>query len=272
MRKSILYSQNFLVNKQLINKLVNNSSITEEDIVYEIGAGTGIITDELVKRCKKVVAFEIDNNLYQKLKVKYKNEDKLNLINKNFLDSLLPNEVYKVFSNIPFNITADIIKKLTLSDTSPIDTYLIVQKEAAFKFIGKPISIINSQVAILIKPWFDLKIIYSFNKSDFSPKPGVNIVLLRIVKKDKPDIDYKQKSQYQDFISYSFNQYKPNKKPGEIEYKTWIKLFNEFVKLPDNKKSKVNGLYEKLIKQQSKLSKIHRTRNDKDWRKKKFLI
>jgi 23S rRNA (adenine-N6)-dimethyltransferase len=268
MRKSILYSQNFLINKSLVSKLIGNSSIVKEDVVYEIGAGTGIITDELIKKCQKVVAFELENNLYQKLNSKYKNEKRIKLFNKNFLDYSLPVEIYKVFSNIPFNITSDIIKKLTLSENCPIDAFLVVQKEAAYKFIGKPFIKGNSQIAILIKPWFNLEIIHNFNKSDFLPKPNIDIVLLRIVKKDKPDIEYKQKNLYQDFVSYTFNQFKPNRKPSEIDYNNWISLFNEFAKLSSNKKLKINGFYKKLLKQQSKLSKIHRTRNDKDWRKK----
>lgn len=268
MRKSILYSQNFLKDKNLVSKLVDNSSITEDDTVYEIGAGKGIITNELISRCKKVIAFEIDDNLYQKLKFKYENEDKLKLFNKNFLDYFLPNKIYKVFSNIPFNITSDIIKKLTLTENSPINAYLVIQKEAAYKFIGKPFIKNNNQIAILIKPWFDLKIIYSFNKSDFFPRPNIDIVLLKITKKDKPDVEYKYRNQYQDFISYSFNQFKQNRKPSEIDYENWVKLFYEFIKLPNNKKYKVNGFYNKLLKEQSKLSKINRTRNDKDWRKK----
>lgn len=73
MRKRIAYSQNFLWNKGLVAALVSNSSLKEDDIVYEIGAGQGIITEALVKRCKKVVAFEIDENLYRKLNERFKN-------------------------------------------------------------------------------------------------------------------------------------------------------------------------------------------------------
>lgn len=111
MRKRILYSQNFLKDRGLISKLINKSLLDKEDIVYEIGAGEGIITEQLLKYCKKVVAFEIDKNLYNKLKNKYSIFSNLELCFGNFLEYSLPDFDYKLFSNIPFRITAEEIEE-----------------------------------------------------------------------------------------------------------------------------------------------------------------
>lgn len=67
MRKRIKYSQNFLKDRKLVCELVEKSGINSRDIVYEIGAGSGIITRELLKKAKKVIAFELDENLSEKL-------------------------------------------------------------------------------------------------------------------------------------------------------------------------------------------------------------
>ena len=97
---------------------------------------------------------------------------------------------------------------LTQALNPPDDCYLIVQKEAAKKFIGKPYDVKNSQMAILLKPWFDLEVFHEFKSDDFFPKPQVETVLLRIKKLDKPFI--KNGDKFKDFVVYAFNQFQPN--------------------------------------------------------------
>lgn len=293
MRKRIAYSQNFLKDKNLILDLIKRSSITNEDMVYEIGAGQGIITEELLKRSGGVVAYEIDRNLYDKLTQRFQNEKSLELKLGNFLDYPLPNYPYKVFSNIPFNITSAIIKKLTEDKNPPKGAYLIVQKEAAKKFIGKPYDNKNSQIAILLKPLFDITIAYEFERSDFFPKPSVNIILLQIRTRENPLISEEHKILYEDFITYTFNQFKPNireglakvfgnqsiirlakelgfspnAKPSELNFENWLGLFSFFLDKLDNiHQSVVRGSYTRLLEQQDKLEKINRTRTDSNWK------
>lgn len=265
MDKRIVYSQNFLVNKTLVSELIAKSSVTNEDIVYEIGAGEGIITEELLKKAKEVIAFEIDTVLFNKLTKKFQNEKRVDLKFGNFLNFDLPNLPYKIFSNIPFNITSEVIKKITQSENPPDDAYLVVQKEAAEKFMGNPFSYENSLVAILLKPWFDFEIVHNFKPNDFFPRPNVKIVLLRIIKKNDPIVDYKEKRIYEDFVTYVFNGTKPlvvkNKKPSELDFKEWIKFFNDFKDY-----DLVEGSYEKMLREQANLEKIHRTRVDKNWK------
>ncbi len=290
MRKRISYSQNFLTNKDLISNLIENSSINKNDTVIEIGAGEGIITEELLKVSKKIIAFEIDKTFFNQVQNKFQNTNELELINSNFLNYQLPTTNYKVFANIPFNITSAIIKKLTENENAPDDIYLIVQKESAERFAGKPFSTKNSQISILLKPWFNFEVLYEFKKSDFFPKPTIDSVLLRIQKLETPLIQNVDKNIYQDFIVYTFNQpkqnitrglskifnkqtniaqivgFKPNVIPSQLEFEYWLKLFNLFLKESDNK-ILVKGAFEQIKKQQNKLDKIHRTRVDKNWKK-----
>ncbi len=70
-RASTKYSQNFVANIPLVSFLIKKSGISQDDVVYEIGPGTGTITRELAKHCKKVIAVEIDENLVKKLKEKF---------------------------------------------------------------------------------------------------------------------------------------------------------------------------------------------------------
>lgn len=294
MRKRIQYSQNFLKSKKLIKGLIEKSSIGQDDIVYEIGAGQGIITNELVNYCKKVVAIEVDRNLYLKLKQRFeRHSDKVELRLGNFIEYALPNQRYKIFSNIPFNITSDIIKKITLSNNSPIDSYLIVQKEAAKKFSGKPFASKNSLMSILIKARFEMEIFHNFNKSNFFPKPSVETVMLRIKKLKEPLVARNEIDLYNDFVTYTFSQFESNilkglsnvldkqvfeqlakdkkfstsHKPSQLEVAHWLALFETFLQHSnETQKRQVRGSFKKLLEQQNKLQKIHRTRLDNSWR------
>ena len=253
-----------------MERLVNDSSISADDTVIEIGAGDGIVTKELLKKSKKVIAFELDPNLFKKLSEKFQNEKFLELKQEDFLTNSLPTHPYKVFSNIPFNITAAIIKKLTLGNNPPGNAYLLVQKEAAMKFAGKPMDIKNSQLSVILHPWFEFKVVYEFKPTDFFPKPSVNIMLLEIRKREEPLV--KDKTKYQDFVTYAFNQPKrsilsKNSRPSELNFEDWVNLFKSFLVQPNEKQNIVAGAFAKQLKDQENIDKIHRTRVDKKWRK-----
>jgi 23S rRNA (adenine-N6)-dimethyltransferase len=196
----IEYSQNRIVNRKLIQQLVSQSSITEGDLVYDIGAGSGIISEALLKTGARVVAIEKDRSLYLECKDRLINQERFELYLDDFLIRELPtDQKYKVFSNIPFYHTADIIKKLLFSGNPPEDCYLIVQKEAAMKYAGIPG---ETLVSLLIKPVFWLDILYYFNRYDFDPVPSVDIVLLQIEKRKCQLVLNLYYGLYEDFVVY----------------------------------------------------------------------
>ncbi|MGI6702422.1 MAG: rRNA adenine N-6-methyltransferase family protein, partial [Clostridia bacterium] len=131
-------TQNFLQSKKLVSELIEESNICEDDIVIEIGGGKGIITEQLVKRCRRLYVIEYDYDLYKKLKNKFYNIRNIEIIHGDFLGFELPVEYkYKVFSSIPYNITAAILSKLTSNANPPEEIYIVLQKEAAEKYAGK---------------------------------------------------------------------------------------------------------------------------------------
>lgn len=280
------YSQNFLRDLNLVRLIVSKSSICRNDIVYEIGPGKGIITEVLSSNCKKLIAIEKDKGLYRRLLHKFKGNPRVEIKYGDFLNFNLPAKgKYKIFSNIPFNLTADIVGKITSTGNPPEDAYLIVQKEAAKRFSGLPFAK-EQQYSLLLKPWFVVKVIHSFRRTDFYPIPAVDIVLLQIKKRKNPIIKKEESEAYRDFIVYSFNQWKPNLKdalkkvftseqfrrlakdlkfetsarPTDLSFEQWLGLFRYFLTgVIDFKKDLVRGAENKLRKQQAQLQKSHRT-------------
>lgn len=289
MRYSIKYSQNFLKDGNLVTNILSKSSITNKDLVLEIGSGKGVITDILLERSKKVIAYEIDSNLANKLKEIYKNNLNIEIINCDFLTANLPNQPYKVFSNIPFNQTSEIVKKLVFSQYPPNDIYLIIQKEAIENILGLPVGRKSSLFSVIIKNMFSGSLFYTFKKTDFIPSPNVDTGMIRLKRREFPKTQPLEL--FQDFVTFGFSQFEPNillglskimdksrveevaiknhfsatSKPSQLIFEDWLALYYQF--LNTGNKSKVLGCYKRMLEQQSKLQKVHRTRNDKDWRK-----
>jgi len=194
------YSISEIVNKNLIESLVNQSGIARGDLVYDIGAGTGTISEGLLKKGARVIAIEKDKALYQKCTKKFVDQDRFEL----YLDDFLilefpPRSRYKVFSNIPFIHTADIVNKLLFNANPPEDCYLMIQKEAAEKYAGIPGDTLAS---LLIKPLFWTDILYHFKRNDFYPVPSVDVALLQVEKRRYRLVSEQDYGVYKDFVIF----------------------------------------------------------------------
>lgn len=179
-------SQNFLTSRAIIHRLIQRTNLTKNDHVIEIGPGKGHITRALLERCCHVTAVELDRALYLRLTEQFKGAANLTLRNADFCSFSLPAKgPYKVFANIPFSRTTDIIRRLTECRTPPTDAYLILEKGAAKRFMGQPRETLRS---LSLKPFFKMEILYHFRREDFHPKPSVDIVMLHIAKRAHPDL------------------------------------------------------------------------------------
>ncbi|UCD05488.1 MAG: 23S ribosomal RNA methyltransferase Erm [candidate division WOR-3 bacterium] len=221
-RKSL--AQNFLVKRHLAAMIVRESSISPEDVVYEIGPGKGILTEELITKARRVVSIEKDRLLYKKLKEKFEGTDNILLHNADFLKFKIKDNRFKVFANIPFNITSAVIRKLAFTTNPPDESYLIVQKEAAEKFTGMPKT---TQLSVLLKPRFRMKITRSFRKTDFWPVPRVDVVMLHIEKRNPPLVSTSDMPIYEKFIKYGFDAWRRDLKANYkhvFTHRQWKKL------------------------------------------------
>jgi len=287
MERQLSHSQNFLKSPERVLQLIDRTSIHASDLVYDIGAGTGTITEALRRKGCNVVGVEIDQRLYEKLQSRFRDVKNVKLLLQDFLTYELPRQGdYKIFSNIPFNLTADIIRKITSIPNPAVDSYLIIQQESALKFAGKPYYH-ESQYSLLLKPRFELSISAKLQRSDFQPQPAVDIVLLEIKRREKPLVEPNVMQLYRDFIVYGYNQWQPtlreslkkiltheqfkrlskvlkfdwNITPTGLAFEQWLGLFQYFLKgVSKEKQSLVIDSEQCLKNQQKKLHKTHRTK------------
>ncbi|MBP6922117.1 hypothetical protein KBB69_02155 [Candidatus Dojkabacteria bacterium] len=276
----IKYTQNFYNNTSKISKLVSSIEIKENDIVLDVGAGKGILTNELGKYSKNVIAYELDSEYYEILKHTFHDRKNILLVNEDFTQVHLPKKPFKVFANIPFSLTADIVNKITSDESQLSEAYLFVQKESGDRFVGKPR---NTQIANILSYRFNTEIIDTFERGDFKPIPNVDIVLLKIVRKKNIEGEYLL---FKDFVTYIFNQMENDvfdtlkklftfnqlkyikeelKKenytvPSDIPKEYFLKIFQYFKTNGLDYRNRVNGYYKMHIFQHAKREKINKTR------------
>ncbi len=202
----IRHSQNFLVNNKLVRQLVDDAEFSKRDTVIEIGPGKGIITRVLAKRVGHVIAIEKDEQLTHSLLRKESLPENVTLYSSDALTFPMPTTPYRVFANIPFRHTAAIVGKLTTGVAPPFDARLIVQREAAERFmIGRETTMRAQQLA----PFFDVEILHSFRSQDFSPSPGVECVLMRISQKQHPDLPLETSRKFGQLVEAVYSAWQP---------------------------------------------------------------
>lgn len=222
--KRRLLSQNFFQDPRLVAHLVDLAHFGQNDLVIDIGAGRGIITEALAKVASHVVAVEIDWELVTHLKRLFASSPAIEVCLADIRQFGLPDRPYKVFANIPFHIATDIVYKLLYYSNPPEESYLVLPKDAAGKFSGQPH---ETQFSILAKPWFEFQVLQNLNRRDFSPAPDIDICLLKIVKRSLPLVSDQEAMLYRSFIKFVFGAWKRDLKSGLaplFTYRQWKHL------------------------------------------------
>ncbi|MDE6406021.1 MAG: 23S ribosomal RNA methyltransferase Erm [Lachnospiraceae bacterium] len=196
--KQVSDSQNFLTDKKLIHRIIRLADLQKEDTVLEIGTGKGHLTEELCRRAGRVCSVEIDERLMETAKRRLSKHANVELVLGDFMKYRLPGKgAYRVFANIPFFLTTQIVEKLAQGTNPPADMWLVMEKGAAKRFMGLPK---ENKKSLELKVRWDMKMVYHFRREDFHPKPAVDTVLVHFARKAVPDLDGREYRAFQKFI------------------------------------------------------------------------
>lgn len=209
------FGQNFIIDQNVLNNIVIASKITENTCVIEIGPGLGSLTELMLKKAKKVLAFEIDKDLIPILNNNLGSYDNFTLINEDilnvdidkYIDEYFPDEVdIALVANLPYYITTPIILKL-LSETKRIKTYtMMMQDEVADRICAlKNIKDYNA-LSICIQYRASAKKVLNISRSIFVPKPNVDSAVIRLELYDTPPFKAKNEEFFFKFIRDAFCQ------------------------------------------------------------------
>jgi 16S rRNA (adenine1518-N6/adenine1519-N6)-dimethyltransferase len=182
--------QNFLIDKNVLRKIIETSELSKRDVTLEIGSGIGNLTIELAKKVKKVIAVEKDKRMVEILKERLKEEkiENVETVNEDilkFLPSFKLRRSYKVVANIPYYLTSRLIRNLLEMERKPKLIVLMVQKEVAQRICAKPpkMNLLAVSVQFYAKP----EIVSFVSKNCFWPRPKVDSAIIKIssIKKQK---------------------------------------------------------------------------------------
>ena len=177
--------QNFLIDKNIINKIIKIGNINKNKTVIEIGPGYGNLTEAIIQmKPKKIIAIEKDKKLSLLLIKKFQNIKNIKVINEDILNIIKNRNLNNnsiIFGNLPYNISTQILASLiTLNKWPPWYDHLIFmfQKEVADRIIAKPNTKEFSRLTVLSNWRLDIKKHFDVPKNCFFPKPKVNSTIL----------------------------------------------------------------------------------------------
>jgi len=209
--------QNFLINGEVIQDIIDYANISNDDVILEIGPGVGFVTEQLVKYAKKVIAIELDEEAVKELEKLDCNN--LEIIHKDILKtdlSELCNENIRIVANIPYYITSPIIAHLLgeIDDLTNknrakiIDIILMVQEEVARRIVATEKSSAKQYglLTILSQFWADCEIIRTVGRKSFYPAPKVNSALVSMKVRKEPLLKLTDYKYFRKTIKAAFSQ------------------------------------------------------------------
>jgi 16S rRNA (adenine1518-N6/adenine1519-N6)-dimethyltransferase len=188
--------QSFLEDRNAINKIIRISNIQEDDIIVEIGAGVGLMTESIAKQAKKVIALDIDPRMVGILKKRmapYRHVDivQADVLEYDFSSAIgeLPSRKIKVIGNIPYNISSQILFRLLAYRDHISSMILMFQKELADRLIATPGTKAYGMPTVLVSMYLLCSREMVIPRSCFYPKPAVMSSVLKMVIREKPQLD-----------------------------------------------------------------------------------
>ena len=194
-RNSKSLGQNFLTDKNIIDRIIEGSGIGPDDLVIEIGPGIGVITREAAQAAKKVIAVEIDTDLLPVLQYTLGDLGNVEVVNQDILKTdlkeLIANEDFsgkvRVIGNLPYYITTPIIMKLLEEDIGAETITVMMQKEVADRLKAAPGKKECGAISLMVQYFAEVSEIVKVPRTVFVPQPKVDSTVLRLdVRREKP--------------------------------------------------------------------------------------
>ena len=220
--------QNFLIDKNIISKIVTEVSACNDDLIIEIGPGRGALTKELKRKQAHLICYEIDQDLAAILN---KLEDeKIKIIWQDFLKSRIDedieyikyNKLY-IVGNIPYYITTPIIEHIMDSNIDFEKLIIMVQREVAERFMANIHTKEYGYITVVLNYYFEVSKVTDVSRYCFNPVPKVESTVLRLVpRKEKEELDF---NKFKEFLKVCFSQKRKTLKNNLKGY-DWHKIKN----------------------------------------------
>jgi 16S rRNA (adenine1518-N6/adenine1519-N6)-dimethyltransferase len=200
--------QHFLIDHSVLETIIHSAELTSSDNVIEVGPGLGVVTLELARKVKNVIAVEIDSELALSLKKKCDSIDNISVINADILkmspDQLIKNkEHYKVVANLPYYITSPVLQHFIRASLKPSLMVVMVQKEVGQSIVAAPgqLNILAISLQLFTVP----EIVDNVPSDSFYPEPKVDSVIVRFSMLPKPVVNITDTEDFLHFVRCGFS-------------------------------------------------------------------
>ena len=207
------YGQNFLIDSNILEKIVASAGITQDDTVLEIGPGIGTLTQHLAESAKKVICVEIDKNMIPVLEYTLADFDNVTVINQDILKADIVNilkengaESAKVVANLPYYITTPIIMELLEKDLPIESITVMIQKEVAERMQTGPGSKDYGALSLAVAFYSNAEVKMTVSPNCFIPRPNVDSAVIRLDKLKEPAVKVKNRAEMFRIIKGAFEQ------------------------------------------------------------------
>ena len=205
--------QNFIIDSNILRRIIDHANIDEHSGVIEIGPGIGSLTEQLALVANKVVAFEIDQRLLPILDDTLTKYDNIEIVHQDILKVDLNDAIKKYFddnldihvvANLPYYITTPILMKILQQDTPIKSITVMLQKEVAERMAAPPNTKQYGSLSIAVQYYTEAKVVMDVPKTVFIPQPNVISSILKLVKRDRPLVDVKNEDLFFEIVQASF--------------------------------------------------------------------
>lgn len=205
------FGQNFIIEPEIVRHIAEFSGIDETTTAVEIGPGIGALTEQLAKKAKQVLCYEIDLKLQDVLKDTLAEYDNVKIIFEDVLKRNIKEDLKEIgaektaiCANLPYYVTTPILFHLIESETDFESITVMVQKEMADRFNARVNTKEYNGLSVLLQYLYDIKIVMKVPKTVFIPKPQVDSIVIRFVPKKNYPI--KDLNRFNEFVKGCFTQ------------------------------------------------------------------
>lgn len=218
------FGQNFLKDDTIVKKIVSLADIKKDDLVIEVGPGGAILTKQLAKVAKQVLAYEIDEDLKSELSKKLSDYANVDILFKDFLTADIASDISKYeyeniyfISNVPYYITTPIIMKLLESNIAFKRISMMVQKEVGERLSTNCGNKAYGAITVILGYYYDIINEFFVSRNEFIPAPNVDSVVISLIPKEEK-LFLKDRSFFEQIVRDSFQYKRKNIRNNLKEY------------------------------------------------------
>jgi 16S rRNA (adenine1518-N6/adenine1519-N6)-dimethyltransferase len=201
--------QNFLIDRNILDSIVEVSETGPEYSVLEVGPGLGVLTEQLMLHSKHVTAVEKDSGLYRILSQRWGKEENLTLIHGDALEVPL-HEIYaagatRLISNLPYSVGVRVVLDSALCDNPPDVMVLLLQKEVCERFAAKPGTADMGIVSVLLQRLYKVTLVRNVKPTCFYPQPDVTSTIVKLKRHNDYPMDQVESKYFTEFVKLAFS-------------------------------------------------------------------